>query len=239
MSLVVLFLMVVADGLVPLVPSEAVVLAHASAAAAAGWPALVGLGLLAAVAAFLGDTITYLLGRHLGTTRFAWQRRPWVARLLQRTGSALDRQGVPLIVSARMLPGWRVAITFLAGASRLAMPRFLLASALGSTLWATYLLGIGATVGALTGAGPIAVAAVSLVTMAVLSQAVRWVRSRFSDDSRSENTRPTAESRILGRRSSGDRETAPWPGVFGTTVVRKAALRPRRPSARTAGSPGR
>jgi len=162
---------------------------------------------LAAVAAFSGDTINYLLGRRIGTTRFAWQRRPWVARLLSRTGGALDRQGVPLIVSARMLPGWRVAITFLAGASRLAMPRFLLASALGSTLWATYLVVIGSTVGALTGAGPIVVAAVSLVTMAVLSQVVRWIRGRRSKDRRQESTASTAltvcaNSGVVGSMSS-------------------------------------
>lgn len=178
MSLVLLFLMVVADGVVPPVPSEAVLLAHVPATAAAGWPALLGLVLLAAPAAVLGDLITYLIGRRIGTKRFAWQRRPRIARILERTSAALDRQGVPLMVSARLLPGWRVAITFLAGAGGLPLRRFLPASVLGSTLWASYLVAIGGTVGALTGAGPIVVAAISLVTMAVLGQAVRWTRSR-------------------------------------------------------------
>ncbi|HWC24806.1 MAG TPA: DedA family protein [Flexivirga sp.] len=203
MSLAVLFLLIVADGVIPPVPSEAVLLAHVPAAAAGGWPALLGLGVLAAVAAMLGDAITYLLGRRIGTNRFAWQRRPWIARLLERTGAALDRQGVPLIVSARMLPGWRVAITFLAGASRLPMRRFLVASALGSTLWAAYLIGIGATVGALTGAGPLVVAAISLVTMVVLGQVVRWVRTRLPADRRPKSTGKAADPVISGRRLSG------------------------------------
>lgn len=192
MSLAVLFALVVADGIVPPVPSEAVLLAHTPAAFAAGWPAVVGLWLLAATAAFLGDTITYSLGRLIGTDRFAWQRSKWVARLLDRTGIELERRGVPLIVSARLMPGWRVAITFLAGASRLSRSRFLLASALGSTLWAAYMVGIGATVGALTGAGPLVVAAVSLVTMAVLGQVVRVVRAATAGNpSHASETRPT------------------------------------------------
>lgn len=206
MSLVVLFALIVADGVIPPVPSEAVLLAHTPAALAAGWPAVVGLWLLAATAAFLGDTITYSLGRLIGTDRFAWQRCPRVARVLKRTGTELDRRGVPLIVSARLMPGWRVAITFLAGAGRLPLRRFLLASALGSTLWATYLLVIGGTVGALTGAGPLLVAALALTTMTVLSVLVRWVRRA-----------------TVGRRSSGR----------GRPVIRPTTRRPR-PSPRSA-----
>jgi membrane-associated protein len=194
MNFVVLFALIVADGVVPPVPSEAVLLAHTPAAFSAGWPAVVGLWLLAATAAFLGDTITYSLGRLIGTDRFAWQRRPCIARVLQRTAVELDRRGVPLIVSARLMPGWRVAITFLAGASRLSRCRFLLASALGSTLWAAYMVGIGATVGALTGAGPLVVAAVSLVTMAVLGQLVRWVRRLAAKRSRVSAARRTVLS---------------------------------------------
>lgn len=178
MSLVLLFALIVADGVVPPVPSEAVLLAHTPGAFAAGWPAVVGLWLLAATGAALGDTISYSLGRLIGTDRVAWQRRPWVARVLQRTGVELERRGVPLIVSARLMPGWRVAITFLAGAGRLPRSRFHLASALGSMMWAAYMIGIGGTVGALTGAAPLVVAAVSLVIMAVLGQLVRWVRAR-------------------------------------------------------------
>ncbi|WP_446666078.1 DedA family protein [Flexivirga sp. B27] len=179
MSLVVLFLLVVADGIVPPVPSEAVLLAHAPGAMAHGWAAVVGLWALAAAGAFLGDVITYFLGRGIGTRRFAWQRRAWVARVLERTGVELNRRGAPLILSARLLPGWRVAITFLAGATRMAPARFFAASACGASMWAAYMIGIGATVGALTGAGPIVVAAVSLTVLTALAKLVRWLRRRW------------------------------------------------------------
>jgi len=178
-SLMLLFALIVMDGVVPLVPGEAALLAHAPAAFAAGWPAVLGLVLLAAIAAFVGDNIAYLLGRRIGTKRFAWQRHPRVARVLDKSGATLERRGTPLIVSARLLPGWRVAITFLAGATRLARPRFLVASALGATLWAAYLLGIGTTIGALTGASPLVVAVVSLAVMALVGQGVRLLRRRF------------------------------------------------------------
>ena len=210
MSLLWVVPMVVADGVLPLVPSEAVLLAHVPAAVAAGWPALLGLVALAAAAAVLGDVVTYLIGRRTGTERFAWQRRPWVARTLGRTSSALERQGVPLIVAARLLPGWRVAITFLAGASGLPMRRFVPASALGSTLWASYMVGIGATVGALTGAGPLVVAAVSLVTMAVVGQTVRWARSRRAVGGRQVRTASIAAT-VGGKYAERGSISSKWP----------------------------
>lgn len=174
--LLAVFTLVVADGVVPLVPGEGFLLAQAPAALAAGMPTVLALGLVAAVAAVLGDLTTYHLGRRVGIDRFAWQRRPRVARVLSRTALELDRRGLPLIVSARFLPGWRVAISFMAGATGLPLRRFAAASALGASVWAGYLLGIGSVVGSLTGGGPILVAVLSLVVTAVVAQAVRWVR---------------------------------------------------------------
>lgn len=171
-----LFVMILVDGVIPLVPGEAALLSQAPAAFAGGIPAVLVLAAVAATAAFLGDTITYSLGRWVGTDRFAWQRHPRVARLLTRTGTELDKRGMMLIVSARLMPGWRVAVTFMAGATRLPWPRFVIASALGALVWATYLLGIGTTIGALTGGGPILVAVLSVATTALLAHLVRRLR---------------------------------------------------------------
>src|SRR5699024_5899042 len=114
----------------------------------------------------------YLLGRRVGTTRFAWERRRKIARLVNWTGSTLKRVGPSLIVMARMMPGWRVAITFIAGATGFSLSRFFAASAVGSTIWATYLLTIGTTVQAITGGGAVMVTVISVVTMFVLGRAV-------------------------------------------------------------------
>lgn len=207
-----LFALIFVDGIIPLVPGEAALLSQAPAAFTGGLPAVLVLAGVAATAAFLGDSATYLLGRWVGTSRFAWQRHHRVARLLERTGSELERRGLPLILSARLLPGWRVAITFMAGATHLGWPRFMVASALGAVLWAAYLLGIGTTVGAITGGGPILVAILSLAATAVLAHAARSLRRRRqarsalkkssnnASDS-SPRTPATTSGRWLSRRS--------------------------------------
>lgn len=207
-----LFVMIFADGIVPLVPGEAALLSQAPAAFAGGLSSVLVLAGVAATAAFLGDTTTYLLGRWVGTDRFAWQRRPRVTGLLARTGTELERRGLPLILSARLLPGWRVAITFMAGATHLGWPRFVVASLLGALLWAAYLLGIGTTIGAITGGGPVVVAILSLATTAGLAHVVRRLRrgrqsrsvlkkSRSSSVASSANTPVTTSGRWFSRLS--------------------------------------
>src|SRR5699024_3764199 len=107
---------------------------------------------------------------------FAWQKHRKIARLFNWTGSALKRVGPSLIVMARMMPGWRVALTFTAGATRFSMSKFVIASAVGSTIWATYLLTIGTTVLAMAGGGAVMVTVIRVVTMLCLGRAVRWAR---------------------------------------------------------------
>lgn len=220
-----LFVLIFVDGIIPLVPGEAALLSQAPAAFAGGLPAVLVLAGVAATAAFLGDTTTYLLGRWVGTNRFAWQRHHRVARLLERTGTELERRGLPLILSARLLPGWRVAVTFMAGATHLGWPRFMVASALGAMLWAAYLLGIGTTIGALTGGGPILVAILSLATTAVATQAVRSIRrgrqprsapkkSRSSASDSSADTPEMTSGRWLSRRSRTTSHREPTAPAF-------------------------
>ncbi|WP_166375992.1 DedA family protein [Aeromicrobium phragmitis] len=173
-----LFVLITLDGVVPLVPGEAAFLSRASSALDAGAVSVIELIALGTSAAFLGDIITYLVGRRFGTRRFAWQRRPRVARLIDWTGATLARRGAALIVTARVLPGWRVAITFTAGATRLPLPRFLAASAVGALLWATYLLIVGGSVGAVTGASGLSAALWSLLILALVGMTLRWAGRR-------------------------------------------------------------
>ena len=76
----VLLAVTIIDGFFPPVPSETVLVAAAAVLASTGefWT-LLPLGLIAAVGATIGDNIAFALGRRLGTTRWAWMRRPRVA----------------------------------------------------------------------------------------------------------------------------------------------------------------
>jgi membrane-associated protein len=131
------------DAVLPIVPSETVVIA-ASVLAARG-ELLIWLVVVAAAAGgFLGDVGSYLLGRTAGA---AAARRLFrgdkARRRLDWAGKALARHGAAIIVVARFVPGGRTATTFTAGTVHLPWPKFAAADAAGAILWAIYAAGLG------------------------------------------------------------------------------------------------
>lgn len=138
------FALMVLENLFPPIPSE-LIMAAAGFAAARGEISMAGL-LTAAVAGTLaGNVCWYELGRWLGVERF----RPLVARYgkwfaveeedLDRATGLLRRWGPIAICFGRMLPGVRTLISVPAGMVEIPRGVFYLWTALGSTIWLTFL----------------------------------------------------------------------------------------------------
>ncbi|GAB3633542.1 hypothetical protein GCM10027421_28950 [Microbacterium shaanxiense] len=143
----VMFATAVIDGFFPPIPSETVLVAAAAVAASSGETNIPLLIAVAALGAIIGDNIAYAIGRSLGTTRFAWMRRPKVAAAFDRAQRTLSRNGAPLILGARYIPVGRVAVNMSAGALGYSWRRFLPLSMIGGVTWAAYSAGIGLLAG--------------------------------------------------------------------------------------------
>lgn len=143
----VMFATAVIDGFFPPIPSETVLVAAAAVAASTGETNLPLLITVAAIGAMIGDNIAYAIGRSVGTTRFAWMRRPKVAATFERAQRTLTRGGAPLILGARYIPVGRVAVNMSAGALGYPWRRFLPLSAIAGAMWALYSAGIGLVAG--------------------------------------------------------------------------------------------
>ncbi len=139
----VMFATAVIDGFFPPIPSETVLVAAAAVAASAGGTNILLLCAVAAIGAMIGDNIAYAIGRSVGTTRFAWMRRPRVAAAFDRAQRTLTSSGAPLILGARYIPVGRVAVNMSAGALGYPWRRFLPLSAVAGVSWAIYSAGIG------------------------------------------------------------------------------------------------
>lgn len=144
----VLFAVTVIDGFFPPVPSETVLVAAAAVAASTGDGDLLLLGLVAAVGAAIGDNLAFLIGRRLGTSRFAWMRRPRVVTAFAYAQRALDRRSATLILGARYIPVGRVAVNMSAGALGFPWRRFLPLSLIAGASWSVFSLAIGLLAGA-------------------------------------------------------------------------------------------
>ena len=86
----------VIDGFFPPIPSESVVVGLAAVAATADVPNPWLLMLMAALGAFGGDNIAYLIGRRVGTRRWRWMRGPRMQTAFHWAGNELqEAAGVP------------------------------------------------------------------------------------------------------------------------------------------------
>lgn len=179
--LFVVFAIALFDSVIPLVPSETLVIVG-GVAAGRGDQALLLVIAVGALGAFAGDNLAYQLGRsgedflrrtvfrsEAGAKRLAWATRQ------------LDVRGGLLLVTARFIPGGRTAVTVASGVTRQPRRRFMAFDALAATIWATYaaLLGfIGGRTFEENHTLAFGVAFGLAVTTTVLIEVVRWLRGR-------------------------------------------------------------
>ena len=104
-------------------------------------PAL--LAVTAAAGAFIGDNIAYVIGRNVGTRRWAWMRGHRMQRAFRWAGAELRKRPASLILVARFVPIGRVAVNLTAGATHFAQSRFVALTVLSAVLWAAYSVAIG------------------------------------------------------------------------------------------------
>jgi membrane protein DedA with SNARE-associated domain len=119
-------------------PGETAVI-FAGLAAAAGRLEIVLVIVVASAGAIIGDNIGFLIGRRGGRAvlerpgRFAVERR----RVLEIGDPFFERHGGKAVFLGRWIAGLRIWASWLAGASKMAWPTFLLWNALGGITWAT------------------------------------------------------------------------------------------------------
>lgn len=95
------------------------------------------------VAAVLGDTVNYAVGRWIGPKVFERESR-WIRRdYLARTQAFYDRYGAITIVIGRFVPIVRTFAPFLAGVAAMRYPRFAAYNVIGGILWVASLVYAG------------------------------------------------------------------------------------------------
>lgn len=181
------------DAVLPILPSETAVVTGGVLSAGRGLslPLVVA---VAAVGAFLGDSLSYAVGRWAGP----WARRKLFAgkrgaKTLRWAETQLEERGGQIIVVARFVPGGRTATTFVAGASDYPYRRFAAAAGVGAVVWAVYNALIGRIGGSAfenrTGLALLVAFASALVGMAII-EGVRYLVVRRKRSKRASEERP-------------------------------------------------
>lgn len=98
------------------------------------------------IAAFLGDQVGFVLGRHFGRPYLDKYQAPKLRKMIARAERFYERYGYSAIILARFYPWIRTIVPPLAGVSRMNYYKFLSANVIGAFLWGVgiTMLGYGA-----------------------------------------------------------------------------------------------
>jgi membrane-associated protein len=141
----ILFAIVFAEtGLVvlPLLPGDSLLFA-AGALAALGALDPWFLGGLLIVAAILGDTVNYHVGKWIGPRAFSGEIR-WLRKdYLDKTHAFFERHGGKTIILARFVPIVRTFAPFVAGVGTMTYRSFIVYNVVGAVVWVSLFVSLG------------------------------------------------------------------------------------------------
>ena len=130
------------------VPGETILIA-AAVYAGAGRLSVIGVGLVAFLAAVLGDNLGYAIG-HFGGRALVLRYGRYVMLTSERLGKTEEffcRHGGKVVVAARFIEGLRQINGIVAGTVRMPWRQFLMFNAVGAALW----VGVWTSAGYLAG----------------------------------------------------------------------------------------
>ena len=181
----ILFLVIFCEtGLVvmPFLPGDSLLFIAGAVAAGGGMDPVLLAGLLM-LAAILGDSTNYIIGRTAGEKLFSNPNSKIFRRdYLQKTHDFYDRHGGKTVTLARFLPILRTFAPFVAGVGKMPYPRFFMFSILGTIFWVGGLV----TLGYFFGNVPfikknLSLLVVGIILLSLLPMIIGVIRSRFGN----------------------------------------------------------
>ncbi|HMV46298.1 MAG TPA: DedA family protein [Blastocatellia bacterium] len=134
----ILFLIIFCEtGLVvmPLLPGDSLLFAVGAIASKGDLNVFLVVALLS-IAAIIGDTVNYWIGKVIGPRVFNSESSRWLNRKhLERTHEFYEKYGGKTIIIARFMPIIRTFAPFVAGIGKMSYGKFLLYNVVGGILW--------------------------------------------------------------------------------------------------------
>jgi membrane-associated protein len=164
----------------PFLPGDSLLFV-AGAIAAGGALEVHALAPLLALAAILGNTTNYAIGRYLGRRFFTDEGSRWLnPKHLRSAHEFYDRHGGKAVVLSRFLPIVRTYIPFVAGMAQMPVLRYEAFNAAGAVAWVGALTYAGYFFGNIPWIrGNLTALIVAIVALSLAPLAVAFLRSRL------------------------------------------------------------
>lgn len=162
----------------PFLPGDSLLFAS-GAFAALGSLNVVGLFVILALAAVLGDTVNYWIGHYIGDKAFTTQSRFLKREYLERTQAFYEKHGGKTIFLARFVPIIRTFAPFVAGVGHMRYGYFISYNIFGGIIWTGLFLFAGFFFGNVPFVrNNFSLVVIAIVLISVVPAVVEVIRSR-------------------------------------------------------------
>ena len=146
------------------------------------------LGLGVGIAAFVGDQVGFVLGRHLGRPYLDRKSGPRMKRIIARVDKFYQSYGWWSVVIARFIPWARVFVPWVAGIGKMNYFKFLTSNFVGAVAWGIGLTLVGFYAASIPGVKAAAyVIAGFFITASIIFSVRTWIIERRDRAQNSEN----------------------------------------------------
>jgi membrane-associated protein len=168
----------------PFLPGDSLLFAAGALAATGTMNLSLVLGLIA-VAAVLGNSVNYAIGRAIGPRVFAasngagWQSKLLNRQYLERAHEFFEKHGAVAVISSRFAPIIRTFVPFVAGAAAMSAPKFMLYNLVGGISWTVVCVGAGYLFGNIPVVkNNFSVVALGIVALSLLPMVIELIKHR-------------------------------------------------------------
>lgn len=131
------------------------------------------------IAAFIGDQVGFILGRHLGRPYLEKKSGPRMLRIIVRVEGFYNKYGWWSVVIARFIPWARVFVPWVAGIGKMNYYKFLTSNLVGALAWGVGLTVIGYYAASIPGVKTAAyVIAGFFITASIVFSIRTWILER-------------------------------------------------------------
>ena len=181
-----IFILMTLENVFPPIPSE-VIMGLGGMAVARGDMDMTPLLIVATLGTTFGNMFWYGVGRWIGIARlkpFVERHGRWLTLTwedVEKLNSFFHRHGGWVVFFFRFLPTFRTMISLPAGMAKMGLPRFLLATFVGSAIWNAVLAYAGLLLGSRfeelqVYVGPVAIVTTAAVVVVWVYRVVTWKR---------------------------------------------------------------
>jgi membrane-associated protein len=165
----------------PFLPGDSLLFAAGAVASRDGSGLnVVVLGLILIVAAILGDTVNYHVGRSIGPRVMKSETSRWLNKKhLDKTHAFFEKYGGKTIILARFVPIVRTFAPFVAGAGAMNYRKFISYNIIGAIAWVVLMMGAGVLLGSI----PVVkknfeIVVIGIVVVSVMPMVIEWWKAR-------------------------------------------------------------